>query len=258
MKILCVIPARFASTRFPGKPLAEISGSPMISWVYHRAKSVGDFQDVLVATDDQRIFDCVKNFGGNVKMTPENMRSGTDRVAFIAKNMQVDIVVNLQGDEPLIAPQILSEVCKPFNDKNVHMTTPIKKVIDANEFKNKNAAWVVKNIWGDALYFSRTIIPTVHKVENKSEWLNFNTYYKHIGIYAYRKDFLLKLTELPREGLEKSEDLEQLRVLENGYKIRCVETNYQAVNVDIPEDIAKVEGIIKLNNIKLDPSNVKM
>ena len=258
MKILCVIPARYASSRFPGKPLADISGSPMISWVYHRAKSVREFEDVIVATDDKKIFDCVKSFGGNVRMTPKDLESGTDRVAFIAKDMQVDIVVNLQGDEPLISPQILSDVCKPFTDTRVQITTPIKKVTSADDFKNKNAAWVVVDKNMDALYFSRAVIPVVHKVKNKSEWLNYNTYFKHIGIYAYRKEFLLKLTELPREGLEKSEDLEQLRVLENGYKIRCVETSYQAVNIDVPEDIDRVENIIKKNNIKMDPSNVKM
>jgi len=253
MKIICVIPARYASTRFPGKPLANIAGHPMISWVYHRAKVVKEFDDVIVATDDERIFDCVKNFGGNVKMTPDDLQSGTDRVAFVSKDMQVDVVVNLQGDEPLISPQILSDVCKPFYDKNVYMATPVKNVSDAEDFNNKNAAWVVKDKKGDALYFSRTVIPAVHKVRNLSEWLNYSTFFKHIGIYAYRKDFLLKLSELTREGLEKSEDLEQLRVLENGYNIRCVETSYQAVNVDVPEDIIKVENIIKKNNIKLDP-----
>jgi 3-deoxy-manno-octulosonate cytidylyltransferase (CMP-KDO synthetase) len=225
----------------------------MISWVYHRAKSVKEFQDVLVATDDQRIFDCVKNFGGNAIMTPENLQSGTDRVAFAIKDIQADVVVNLQGDEPLIAPQILSAVSKSFAEKNIQMATPVKKVKNADELNNQNAVWVVKDKFGDALYFSRTLIPTIHKVKNKSEWLNYSTYFKHIGIYAYRKDFLLELTKLPREGLEKSEDLEQLRVLENGYKIRCVETSYLAVNVDVPEDIFKVEHKIKKENIRLDP-----
>ena len=258
MKIICVIPARYASTRFPGKPLADISGSPMISWVYNRAKAVKQFDDVIVATDDKRIHDCVKNFNGNVLMTPHDLKSGTDRVAYVAKELEFDVVVNLQGDEPLISPQILSEVCSPFVDENVKMATPVKKIKSAEEFENKNAAWVVKDKNGNALYFSRSVIPTNHKISNQKEWVKFSTYFKHIGIYAYRKDFLLKLTKLKRAGLEEIEDLEQLRVLENGFKIRCVETNYQSINVDVPEDIVKVENIIKKNNIKLDPNNVKM
>jgi len=252
MKIICVIPARYASTRFPGKPLADIDGHPMISWVYHRAKTVAEFHDVIVATDDKRIYDYVKSFNGHVIMTPNDLKSGTDRVAFVTKDLKVDVVVNLQGDEPLIAPQILSQVCKVFRDEKVYMATPVKKVNNAIEFDNKNAAWVVKDNNGDALYFSRAVIPPIHKNEKKSDWLNHSSFYKHIGIYAYRKDFLLKLTKLPRIGLEKAEDLEQLRVLENGYKIRCVETDYQAINVDVPGDIDKVIKEIKKNNIKLD------
>jgi len=252
MKIICVIPARYASTRFPGKPLADIAGHPMISWVYSRAKSVEEFIDVIVATDDERILDCVNNFGGKAVMTPSDLQSGTDRVAFVAKDQEVDVIVNLQGDEPLISPKILSQVCRPFSDNNVYMTTPVKKIYDANELNNKNAAWVVKDNNGDALYFSRAVIPVMHKNEKKSDWLNHNTYFKHIGIYAYRKDFLLKLTQLPRKGLESAEDLEQLRVLENGYKIRCVETDYQAINVDVPEDIDKVVNAIDKNHIKLE------
>lgn len=252
MKIICIIPARYTSTRFPGKPLADIAGHPMISWVYHRAKSVKEFEDVIVATDDQRVFDCVQNFGGNVVMTSSDLQSGTDRVAFVVKNLQVDVVVNLQGDEPLISPQILTQVCKAFNDKNVYMATPVKKVSDTNDLNNKNAVLVVKDKIGDALYFSRAVIPAVHIINNKAEWLDYSTYFKHIGIYAYRKDFLLKLTQLPREGLEMAEDLEQLRVLENGFKIRCVETNYQAINVDVPEDINRVINAINKDDIKLD------
>ncbi len=252
MKIVCVIPARYASTRFPGKPLADIAGHPMISWVYHRAKSVKEFQDVIVATDDKRIFDCVQNFGGNVTMTPSDLQSGTDRVAFVAKNKDVDVVINLQGDEPLISPQILSQMCKTFEDENIYMATPIKKVKEADDFNNKNAAWVVKDKNNDALFFSRSVIPAIHKIDSKSEWLNHSIYFKHIGIYAYRKDFLNRLTQLPRIGLEIAEDLEQLRVLENGFKIRCVETDYQAINVDVPEDIKKVIKAIDKDKIKLE------
>ena len=252
MKVIGVIPARYASTRFPGKPLADIAGHPMISWVYHRAKSVEEFLDVIVATDDERVFDCIKKISGKVVMTPKELQSGTDRVAYVAKNQNVDVIVNLQGDEPLISPQILSKICKQFSDKNIYMATPVKRIKDANELNNKNAAWVVKDNNGDALYFSRSVIPAIHKNDNISDWLNHSSYFKHIGIYAYRKDFLLKLTQLPRKGLESAEDLEQLRVLENGYKIRCVETDYQAINVDIPEDIDKVIKEIEKNNIKLD------
>lgn len=252
MKIACIIPARYSSTRFPGKPLANIAGHPMISWVYHRAKSVKEFQDIIVATDDKRIFESVKTFGGKVIMTPENLQSGTDRVAYVAKDLAVDVVVNLQGDEPLISPEILSQICNVFGDEQVLMATPVKIVKDSKDLLNKNAVWVVKDKNNDALYFSRAVLPAVHKVNNISDWLDHHVYYKHIGIYAYRKEFLLRLTKMPRIGLEKTEDLEQLRVLENGFKIRCVETEYQSVNVDVPEDIIKVINAIEKDKIKLE------
>lgn len=258
MKIICVIPARYASSRFPGKPLADINGSPMIAWVYHRAKSAREFNEVIVATDDDKIFECVEGFGGKVIMTPQDLPSGTDRVAYISKSLDVDIVVNLQGDEPLISPEILRQICKVFEDKDVYMATPVKRVTNSADLNNKNAAWVVKDINNNALYFSRAVIPTIHKNENVSEWLKQSNYYKHIGIYAYRKEFLQKLTKLPRIGLEKAEDLEQLRVLENGYKIRCVETEYQSINVDVPEDIKKVHKIIEQEKINLEIENGKM
>ena len=255
MKIICIIPARYASTRFPGKPLADIAGHPMISWVYHRAKSVSVFEDVIVATDDEKIFNAVKNFGGKVMMTPSDLQSGTDRVAFIAKDLDADVFVNLQGDEPLISTEILSQVCKVFEDENVNMATPVKRIRNVSELENKNAAWVVKDKNNDALYFSRAVIPVIHKQKEKKDWINNKTFFKHIGIYAYRKDFLLKLNKLPRTGLEKAEDLEQLRVLENGFKIRCVETEYLAINVDTPSDIEKVIKAIKKDNIKLEKLN---
>jgi 3-deoxy-manno-octulosonate cytidylyltransferase (CMP-KDO synthetase) len=258
MKIICIIPARYASTRFPGKPLADIAGHPMISWVYHRAKSVCEFDDVIVATDDERIFNGVKSFGGNVTMTPGELQSGSDRVAYVAKDLEFDVIVNLQGDEPLIAPRILSQVSQVFRDQDVYMATPIKKIQNASELENPNAAWVVKDKNDDALYFSRVVIPVVHKNQNKSDWLQKYDFYKHIGIYAYRKEFLLKLTQLPRSSLEKTEDLEQLRVLENGYKIRCVETKYQTINVDVAADIEKVVKEINKENIKLELPNAKM
>ncbi len=258
MKILCVIPARYQSSRFPGKPLVKIANSPMILWVYHRARSVKDFDDVQVATDDERIRNCVMDFGGKAILTPGDLPSGTDRVAYVAGTSDADIIVNLQGDEPLISPQLLSDFCKPFLDETVQMTTAIKKVSTLEELTNPSAAWVVVDENMDALYFSRAVLPFNHKHSDYKDWLKQHSYYQHIGIYAYRRKFLLKLTKFSQSNLEKIEDLEQLRVLEQGYKIRCVLTSHNSICVDTPQDLKIVENIIKDKKIVLDEWNEKM
>ncbi len=258
MKILCVIPARYASSRFPGKPLAKIVDHPMILWVYHRACAVADFTDVVVATDDERIMDYVVGAGGKAVMTPGDLASGTDRVAYVAKDSDADIIVNLQGDEPLISPKMLSDVCQPFSDQSVQMTTAIKKANNVKELKNPSAAWVVIDNNMDALYFSRAVLPNNYKMKDYKEWIVHNPYYEHIGIYAYRRKFLSKIKNLSRGNLEKIEDLEQLRVLENGYKIRCVQTTYNSICVDTPQDLQIVENLIRTKKIKMERFNEKM
>jgi len=252
MKILCIIPARYQSSRFPGKPLASIANHPMIEWVYKRAKLVKEFDNVLVATDDERIEKCVRSFGGEVELTPCDLASGTDRVAYVAKNSDADVVVNIQGDEPLVSHSLLSEICKPYSDDSVIMTTAIKKAKNTSELMKPGAAWVVVDKNLDALYFSRAILPVNFKLKKMEDWIEKTNYYKHIGIYTYRNTFLQKLTTFPKGSLERAEDLEQLRVLENGFRIRCVMTDYQSIGVDYPEDIKAVEQYINQNNIKLD------
>ncbi len=240
MKIAAIIPARYDSTRFPGKPLAEIDGKPMIEHVYARVKKAKNVDKVLVATDDNRIKKAVKDFGGNVEMTSSKHKSGTDRVAEVARELEVDIIVNVQGDEPLIEPVMIDQAIKPFqNDKNIVMSTLKKKIDNLNEINNPNVVKVITDRNNYALYFSRSTIPY------KREDSNFDVeYYKHIGLYVYKKDFLLKYSEMETTFLEKTESLEQLRVLENGYKIKVVETAFDTVGVDTPEDFEYVKELI--------------
>jgi len=252
MKIICVIPARFASTRLPGKPLAKIAGAPMIEWVYRRAAAVPEFSLVLVATDDLRIKHAVENFGGKVEMTPQNLRSGTDRVAYVAERHDGDIFVNLQGDEPLVVPGVLKALVEPFADPDVQMTTPVSIVTNPSDLSDPNKVRVVCDQSGDALYFSRALIPFMRDISEIKLWPENHIFYKHIGIYAYRKAFLIKLTQLPEGRLEAAEKLEQLRVLENGYRIRTVITNYQARSVDTEEDLARINREVAKNNITIE------
>ena len=188
MKIACIIPARFASKRLPGKPLLNIGGIPMIEWVYRRARKVKKFESVIVATDNAEIYNHIQSIGGESRMTPEDLPSGTDRVARVAQDLNVDVIVNLQGDEPLIIPEVLEQVCVPFEDAKVEMTTPVSVFNSNDELKNPNLGRVVVDNVGDAIYFSRAVIPYWRDIEDTDLWLNRHTYYKHIGIYAYRKD----------------------------------------------------------------------
>ena len=191
-------------------------------------------------------------------MTPSELRSGTDRVAFVANDIEVDIVVNLQGDEPLIVPQVLEQVCQPFHDPDVVMTTPITNIKSAEDLKDRTLARVVIDINSDAIYFTRAAIPYYRNLERYADWLDHHTYFKQIGLYGYRKDFLLKLTTLPLGKLEKAEKLEQLRVIENGYKIRTVYTDYASICVDTEDDLKNIENYIAKNQIKVDDVNEKM
>ena len=252
MKIICVIPSRYNSTRFPGKPLANICGSPMVEWVYRRAVQSDLFEKVIVATDDTRILQVVSDFGGEAELTPTDLPSGTDRVAFIARKTDAYIYVNLQGDEPLISPDLLGMVCTPYSDPEVVMTTAIKRIASLQELTDPNLVRVVIDKRGDALYFTRAAIPYYRDEPDHQKWINQHAYFKHIGIYTYRRDFLLLLSGLPQGNLEGVEKLEQLRVLENGYRIRTVITEYDSISVDTPEDLLYVENFIKLNKLKVN------
>lgn len=223
----------------------------MIEWVYRRALKPAIFEDVIVATDDDRIVRAVNNFGGKAELTPADLPSGTDRVAFIAKKTDADVIVNLQGDEPLMAPDLLRIICNPYSDPDVVMTTAIKRIASLQELTDPNLVRVTIDRKGDALYFTRASIPYFRDEPDLQKWLNRFTYFKHIGLYTYRRAFLLRLSELPQGKLEDVEKLEQLRVLENGYKIRTVLTGYESLSVDTPDDLLLVEKFIKLHDIKV-------
>lgn len=236
-----VIPARYASTRFPGKPLIDIGGKSMIQRVYEQAKQARSLSAVVVATDDQRIFDHVKGFGGEVVMTAEQHQSGTDRCFEAIQNFMPDaaVVVNIQGDEPFIHPESIEQVCSCFNDFQTEIATLVKLVQTDEELFNANTPKVILNVRKEAIYFSRHTIP--HLRNKKQEvWLNSHPYYKHIGIYAYRTDILKQITALPQSALELAESLEQLRWIENGYKIKTEVTDFESVAVDSPSDLQKL------------------
>ncbi|HPG38446.1 MAG TPA: 3-deoxy-manno-octulosonate cytidylyltransferase [bacterium] len=246
--IVGIIPARYASSRFPGKPLALIAGKPMIQWVYERACLAKNLDQVIVATDDERIYNTVTGFG-RVVMTPENIPSGTERAAYVTRDMDVEIVINIQGDEPMIDPAAIELVGKVLrDDSEAVMATLARRVSDPAELDNFDTARVVIDHKQHALYFSRAVIPYARDLQQKSDWPAKFPYYDQIGIYAYRKEFLLKYKDLPFSILEQAEKLEQLRALENGFKIRVGICNYEAVCVDKPEHIAQVEKKMKEMN----------
>ena len=233
-RILGVIPARFASTRFPAKALARISGKSMLEHVFERASRARYLTSVVIATDDQRIYDEAKRFGAPVCMTRADHLSGTDRVAEVASADDAQIVVNIQGDEPLIDPAAIdAAVLSILDHPEIPMGTLKKRIEDPAEIDNPNVVKVVTNFAGDAIYFSRATIPYLRGGESL-------TRFKHIGLYVYRRDFLLSYSDLPVGPLEKAERLEQLRALENGYSIRVAETEYESIGVDTPEDFERV------------------
>lgn len=237
MKFTGIIPARYQSTRFPGKPLAMIKDKPMIQWVYENAAKALDF--VCVATDDDRIYNKVKEFGGNVVKTLASHQSGTDRCAEAAQKLSADhdfdVVVNIQGDEPFIRPEQI-ELLKSCFENQTDIATLVKKIDNSEELFNPNRPKVVRDTRNNALYFSRSPIPFMRGVEEKN-WHTRNDFWAHIGMYAYKTDVLQKLTQLKPGTLEQAESLEQLRWLENGFTIATAETPWQTIGVDTPEDL---------------------
>ena len=242
MKIAAIIPSRYGSTRFAGKPLAPIAGIPMIQRVYDQVKQAICVTDIAVATDDRRIVEAVTRFGGNALMTSAACRSGTDRAAEAAKQMGLapeDIVVNIQGDQPLIAPQTIDETLAPLlSDPDLGMATAAFAIVDKQEITNPKDVKMVFDADGFALYFSRSPIPFARDKDTR-----FDTF-KHLGIYAYTRRFLDIFTHLPNGVLEEIEKLEQLRALEHGHRIKTVVTRYDSPEVDIPEDIPRIEAMM--------------
>ncbi len=231
--LVVVIPARYESTRFPGKPLADIGGRPMIEHVYTRAVEVPGVSAVVVATDDTRISEAVTQFGGLVRMTRSTHRTGLERVAEVAADLDCDIVVNVQGDEPLLEPRMVTEAVGALEvDDTVRMSTLCRQISSAADTGNPNVVKVVVDRHGDALYFSRAAVPFVPDATQPA--------FRHIGLYAYRRAFVCELAALPQTPLEIAESLEQLRALEHGFRIRVVETHYDSIGVDTPEDLERV------------------
>ena len=247
MKVLAIIPARYASTRFPAKPLALLGGQPIVQRVYEQVSKV--VERVVVATDDERIYDAVISFGGEVVMTSPNHKSGTDRCAEAYEKLgyEANIIINVQGDEPFVAPEQIEALIGCFDSEEIDIATLVKPFsaeggIEALE--NPNSPKVVINEEGEAIYFSRSIVPYLRGVE-RSEWLKHHTFYKHIGIYAFRAKALNEVTALEQTPLEKAESLEQLRWLESGYKIRVGITDIETIGIDTPEDLERAEQYLR-------------
>lgn len=250
MKAIGVIPARWASTRFEGKMLALLDGRPMIEHVWRQAKKSRILEDVLIACDDDRILEAAKSFGANAVMTAKDHESGTDRIAEAVAKIATDIVINIQGDEPLIDPHVIDSLGQVLlQDTALFMATVIKRITKEDEFNNPNVVKVVVDQNKNALYFSRSPIP----FDRLKKPFQENRYYKHLGLYAYRKDFLLGYKTLPFSKLESVEKLEQLRALDAGYKIKTIETDHEAIGVDTQEDLQKVATIMKDNSIARSP-----
>ncbi|WP_124564057.1 3-deoxy-manno-octulosonate cytidylyltransferase [Ectobacillus antri] len=237
MKAIGVIPARYGSTRFPGKPLAQIMGKPMIQHVYENVKKSKELDDVVVATDHEAIFQTVEAFGGKAVMTKKDHETGSDRIAEVTNHVEGDFFVNIQGDEPLIHHELIDTLVRTARESDDAVITAKTAIKTEADIANPNVVKVVAGYDNKALYFSRSAIP--YNRANKE-----TTYYKHLGIYAYPKAVLNEFVKLPQSPLEELEMLEQLRLLENGYTIKVIETTYDAVGVDTPEDIQKVERIL--------------
>ena len=244
MKILGIIPARFASTRFPGKPLARIAGKPLIQHVVERCQQAKSLSEVVVATDDTRIWEVAQSFC-RAEMTAPNHPSGSDRIAEVAARSACDAVVNIQGDEPLIEPSVIDAVAGALGQ--TEMSTAATRLIDAEEYDNPNVVKVVVNAAGRALYFSRRAIPYVREAASRSpdEQLAAFAFLKHLGIYGYRRETLLRLVKFPVSPLKGAEKLEQLRALENGIQIAVMKVDYDGVGVDVPSDVARVESLLR-------------
>jgi 3-deoxy-manno-octulosonate cytidylyltransferase (CMP-KDO synthetase) len=253
MKFIGIIPARYASTRFPAKPLALLGGKPVIQRVYEQLSGI--FDEAYVATDDERIEAAVKAFGGKVVMTSPNHKSGTDRCweAYQKQGEEFDVVINVQGDEPFIAHSQLRAIMACFEDENTDIATLVKPFAEEDglsALENPNSPKVVLDNDSCAVYFSRSVIPYLRGVE-REDWLKHHTFYKHIGMYAFRRDVLGEVTALPQSTLEKAESLEQLRWLENGYKIGVGISDVETVGIDTPEDLERAEEFLKAQKSNL-------
>jgi len=248
MNVLGIIPARYGSTRLEGKPLADIEGKPMIQWVYENASQAID--KIVVATDDKRIFDAIKKFGGRVVMTSKEHNTGTNRcleaLEIISKEdgYQPDVVINVQGDEPLLKPDQIKTLINCFNDKDTELATLVIPATNEDDLDYKNGCFVVFDTNNNALYFSRTAIPFIHGVP-QNKWLDYHTFYKHLGMYGYTPQALKDFASMERTSLEKAESLEQNRWLQNGRKIKVGLTYFDSVSVDTIEDLEKVREIVK-------------
>ena len=244
MKFMAIIPARYASTRFPGKPLAVLGGKTVIQRVNEQVSSLLD--EVYVATDDERIFQAVEAFGGRAVMTRSDHKSGTDRIEEAAEKIgsQADVIINVQGDEPFIQPSQIKTLMQLFDAPETQIGTLGKRFENIEGVENPNSPKIVTDNRGFALYFSRSPIPFVRGKE-RSEWLANYPFLKHLGIYAYRREVLREVTQLPQGNLEKAESLEQLRWLENGYRIRVGLTDVETVGIDTPEDLKRAEEFLK-------------
>lgn len=244
MKVLGVIPARYASTRFPGKPLVMINGKSMIRRVYEQACKCESLSEVIVATDESSIENHVRLFGGNVMMTSGSHKSGTERSAEVAEKLrnvqkEFDVIVNIQGDEPYIDPAQIAQVVSCFGGKNTMIATLMKKITSEAELNSPSVVKVLAGTGGQALYFSRAVIPFLRDAE-KNKWLERCDYFKHIGIYGYTTDTLMQIVRLPVSRFEAAESLEQLRWLDHGYSIVVKETEYESIAIDIPTDLLKL------------------
>jgi 3-deoxy-manno-octulosonate cytidylyltransferase (CMP-KDO synthetase) len=248
MRVLAIIPARYASTRFPGKPLALLGGKPVIEWVWERVSSVSGLDEAVVATDDNRIAQAVEAFGGRVVMTGSHHRSGTDRCGEVLQRMKeqgnvFDIAINVQGDEPFVQASQLQALMQLFDDSETQIGTLGKPFENMEAVDNPNSPKIVCDRRGFALYFSRSVIPHVRGKE-RAEWIQHFPYLKHLGLYAYRREVLREVTQLPQTPLELAESLEQLRWLENGYRIRVGLTDVETVGIDTPEDLQRAEQFL--------------
>ncbi len=239
MNITGIIPARFASSRLMGKPLANIGGKPMIQWTWESAKKSRLLNNVIIAVDDTKVYDVVKAFGAEAVMTPTEVPTGSDRIAMVAKNLEhTEIVVNIQGDEPFIPGRMIDEAIEPLLfDESIHVSTLAKKIMSVDEYKSSSIPKVVFDYNNMAMYFSRSPIPAVREAKNNLQRIQMADCYKHIGLYVYRKDALLKFTQLEPTDLEAVEKLEQLRMLEHGMRIKIVTTEMESLSVDTQKDL---------------------
>ena len=238
MRILGVIPARFVSTRFPGKPLIDIGGKTMIRRVYEQSKKATSLSEVIVATDDKQIYNEVVSFGGTVMMTATHHQNGTERCAEVAANITADVIINIQGDEPFIHPEQIDTLASLFNDPKCHIGTLIKVCQEQTLLAKPSIIKAVVNNDFQALYFSRSVMPYLRNTDTIA------TFYKHIGIYGYRSDTLMKIVDLKPTPLELAESLEQLRWLENGYAIQTAITEHESISIDVPEDLERIKDLM--------------